>query len=89
MLDGHLDHICDSILVDLVHRKSFDPMIPQDLLFPSIDIPKSDIDQSILGQTWLDPAELFDLSCNSQKERDGTAMDVTTVGCLWGVDVLV
>lgn len=88
VLDGHLDDLGDTVLVDLVHGEGLDAVLAEDLLLASVDITETDIDEAVGGEAGLDPAELLELTGDSEQERDGAAVDVSALGRLGGVDIL-
>lgn len=89
VLDGHLDNLGDAVLVDLVHGEGLDAVLAEDLLLSSVDVTETNVDEAVGGEARLDPAELLELAGDSEQERDGAAVDVSAVGGLGGVDILL
>ena len=89
VLDGHLDDLGNAVLVDLVHGEGLDAVLTEDLLLTSVDVTETDVDETVRGEAGLDPGKLLDLAGDSEQERDGAAVNVSTLGRLGGVDILM
>lgn len=89
VLDGHLDDLGNAVLVDLVHGEGLDAVLTEDLLLASVDVTETDVDETVGGEAGLDPAKLLNLAGDSEQERDGAAVDVSTLGRLGGIDILL
>jgi hypothetical protein len=89
MFDSHLENLADTILVNLVHRKGLDTILPKDPLLACVNITKTNVDKLFRSEARFDPVELLDLTSNSEKERDGAAVDVATLCGFWSVDILM
>lgn len=88
MLNGHLDNLGDTVLVDLVHREGLDTIVAENLLLTSINVTETNVDKTVGGEAGLDPAKLLELASNSEQERHGASVNVSTLSGLGSVDVL-
>ncbi len=76
-----------------MHREGLDPVIPEQLLLPSVDVPQTDVDQLLCADQLvaLQPAkDVFEIPLrDAGQECHGHAMDVTAGRAFGRVDVRV
>ena len=89
VVQSQLNDLADTVLVDLMHRESLDTVFLKDLPLASIDITKTDVDESVGGKITVDPLILGNRLVKAQQEGNRHAMDVTGVGGSRSVDVSV
>lgn len=89
VLDGHLDDLGNTVLVNLVHGEGLDAVLTEDLLLTSVDVTETDVNETVGGEARLHPGKLLELTGDSEQERDRAAVDVSTLGRLGGVDILL
>lgn len=87
VLDGHLDDLGNTVLVNLVHGEGFDAVLTEDLLLTSVDVTETDVNETVGGEARLHPGKLLELTGDSEQERDRAAVDVSTLGRLGGVNI--
>lgn len=81
------------LLVDIVHRESFDPMFPQEFPLARIHVPQADVDQFLRADplVFADPPEdVFTILLGETGQKcDRHPVNVPAGGDLGGVDIRV
>ena len=76
-IQSHLDNLPDTVFINLMHAKSFDAILLQDAFLCGIDVPKTNVYETVSLQHRLDPGKLRLVPCNAEEEGHWHAVNVS------------
>lgn len=88
IIQSHIQHFANAILVNMMHRISLDVVILQDLLFSIIHITQTNVYKSLCIETRFNPSKVRMVFSNTSQEAERTSMDISWLSQCWCIDVL-
>lgn len=76
VVEGQLDDLRDTVLVDFVHAEGFNLVLAEDLLLAVINVTQTDVYELVRSQNGLQPVEFRDFGSDSHEERHRHAVNV-------------